>query len=793
MKRVSRRLRRLQLSALGSASFLGLASPVFAQSATPPVATEASTPVASAAASDDPAVAESGLQDIVVTARKREERLRDVPVAIVAVSGATLSQNNVVRLTDLTTLVPNFQLSLAAAAPVAAIRGFGTYGTTFAQSVGKFTDNISYGRDVHARLPLFDIEQLEVLKGPQVLLYGNSTTAGALNIVTRRPGTTLSADGSASYEFNYNETQLDGGVTVPLNDWASVRAAGFLQRLDKGWLFNTINGRYDPRLRNWAGRVSLRLTPASGTTVDLKAEVDRTADYGSSFQPITQGTNPARQLPDVTLDDRHVDPYNTAPFFANEFQKVRNQTYQMTVAQSIGDDILTSTTGYVDTSVASNVNSPSGNPDLAVALFIKYRQFSQELRYSGEVGILSYTVGGYYENYRFDGVTLTNFNLPFYRLPAPAVGKYTSLYQRSDSYSGFADLTANVTSKLSISAGARYSIIRQKNDQSALATNLVPYITSGTTRDTLLSFVNPARNAVLAGALNSIVHTFEDIPVRENHFQPQVIAQFKPNSLTMLYAKFVKGNKVGGVDINYSGSAATGATPQGARFGPESANSYEVGIKGVSSDRKLEYSLDGFWSTIKNLQTSSFIGNTVFTTNVGKAQSRGVEATLSYRPVPDLRLDVSANYLDTEFQDFPRGVCTVAQANATPAGTACQQNLSGRPTPYSSKFSGTVAATYTREIGGVVGEFGLAAQGRTRYNSTTTSIDPLGDQKGFVLLDANLSLSSLTKSWKLSLFARNLTDYQFKEYGTATPLVPGAFSVFISRGRTVGLRLSTHY
>lgn len=300
-------------SGVAIACSLGFAGQAHAQDAEAPAA-EAGIlgPVEPEAA---PAGPGAGSEEIVVTARKRSELARNVPVAVSAISGAALVEQNVSRLTDIVALVPNFSLSLAAAQPITFVRGFGTAGgASFEQAVGKFVDNVSYGRDYHARIPLFDIERFELLKGPQVLLYGNSATAGALNITTRKPGGSFAADASVAYEFVNNELVVQGGVTAPLADWASVRVAGFFQDLDKGWIYNEGIGEHQPTFHNYAVRPTLRLTPTPELDILLKVEVDRVRDRGNSGQSIRQASSPARTFPEVELDDRKNTNYGVAPF-----------------------------------------------------------------------------------------------------------------------------------------------------------------------------------------------------------------------------------------------------------------------------------------------------------------------------------------------------------------------------------------------------------------------------------------------------------------------------------------------
>ncbi len=219
------------------------------------------------------------------------------------VSGDTLTHRNITQMVDLVTTLPNLTVSYGTIQPRTFIRGFGSGDNlSFDQSVGKFVDNVSYGRDQDSRIPLFDLERVEVLRGPQVLLFGNSATAGALNITTRKPGDRFEADGSIGYEFNNNETNVQGGATLPVAEGVSLRVAGLLQHLDKGWIHNNVTGFDSPRTRNYAGRAILRIEPSSDLQIQLKAEYDRLLDEGENIQVYKQSLAVPGLFDDTKLD-----------------------------------------------------------------------------------------------------------------------------------------------------------------------------------------------------------------------------------------------------------------------------------------------------------------------------------------------------------------------------------------------------------------------------------------------------------------------------------------------------------
>ena len=736
------------------------------------------------AASEADGSSRGGIDEIVVTARKKQENLRDVPVAIIAVSGDALEEKAVVRMTDLVTMVPNFTMSLAANVPSTNLRGWGTYGTQFAQSVGKFVDNVSYGRDIHSRIPLFDVQNLEVLKGPQVLLYGNSTTAGALNIATKSPGHEFAANLSASYEFNHQETIVQGGVTVPLGDKAALRVAGFVQNLDKGWLRNDYNGEDEPTFKNRAVRAKLKLEPADGLTISLQAEYDQVRDRGGSGQQIRQSSNPKRQVPDIALDGHRQAAEGGAPFFTPEFYGLNNQTYQADIDLETGAGTLHSTTAYVKSHQSGAQGNSSGRTVFLSDLRTDYDQFSQELRLSGRSGIVDYVIGGYYEWNNYDAISLLELNPREIGIPFDPVSRYISIDQINKSYSLFSDLNFHLSDQFSVSVGARYTWLRQNSDQISDAAPVFPNFNFGTTQRQLDAILNPSLRGNVIALFGGTPHSFNDIKRKESHFQPQVVAQYRPNSNIMLYGKFVRGVKQGGVDLAYGGTAA-GAFPNEAVFGPETARSFEVGVKGITANRMLEYSLAVFDTQFKDLQLQAFLGTTQFVTNVGRARTRGVEAEVTLAPADGLRVNGSLNYLDATFQDFPNAPCTVQQLEQF--GSPCVQDLSGKPTPFQSKWSGTFNVTYEIDAGDVRITPGMSMLYRSSY-SVSTNYDPLGTQGDIATFDLNLAFAHLGSGWKGSIFWKNITDKKYKEYGVATPLMTGAYTIYASRGTSIGIQ-----
>jgi outer membrane receptor protein involved in Fe transport len=767
----SKRVKLLSSSILGLV--LALPAPVAAQVAAP--------------------VAENSLAvpgEILVTARRKAENQRDVPVAISAVSGDQLVRANIAVIRDLVVSQPALYFSYGSAAPFTLIRGFGSGSNiSFDQAVGKFIDNVAYNRDQDARIPLFDLERVEVLKGPQVLLYGTSTTAGALNITTKRPGDELTFDMSSSYEFNNNETLLQGGLTVPLHEMASVRVAGYLQHLDKGWVRNDLTGKSEPRDENYAIRGTLKLAPAPDLTIYLKAEYDDIQQKGGILQPYAQTVIPAVAFPEIELDGRRSVSNAGAPYGVHDFFEMNNQVYQGDLQWKLAGATVASTTAYRRSRVRLSID-PDGSQ---FAIFesipnVRFRQFSHETRVFGTAGPVEYVVGGYYE---WSGLNIYNpaqFNIQPLGAPVPPVGRMFTLDQVSRTYSGYVDLTYSVTDAFSVEAGIRYSKINKTADQSAYAYTVVP----GADRFSRSQF-EALRNSALDSVFSRFggaPHAFVGLKNREDHWQPQIVAKYKLDSRSMVYAKYVKGAKAGGFDNTYSG-----VNPAQARFASEAAESFEIGAKGLLLGNQLEYAVDAFRTTFTDLQVSVFDGiSTFLVSNVGKARTQGIEAELTWRPTRALSINLNGAYLDAKYISFPGVACYYAQQAATPAGQICRQDLSGTRTPMSSKWSGGIKINHEHEIGSgdLVMLESLELFARSRFMAGTIN-NPAHYQDGFAQINGQIGVTAGNGGWELALFGKNLTDKQFKEFAAQTVLTSGGEQAAISRGRQIGLRFGVRY
>lgn len=784
--RAAARRRLLMSSAFVALALAGTASVAQAQDAAQEAPQEPETSANNSA---------TAIDDIVVTARRREENLRDVPISAQALSAETIANKNIVALEELSAYTPNFRQTSAIISPYRAMRGVSSGSNfSFDQAVGAFTDGVYVGRAQYGRLPFYDIERVEVLRGPQVILFGNSTTAGAISSTTRKPGDTFEGYARGSYEAFNQETILEGGVTVPMGDKFSVRVAGFSQVLAEGWVQSNFNGAHtqDPRFDTQ----SLRVTAVYRPTDDLKATLrwersDIQVDGGLQQAVLNRLNNPL--VGEINFDN-HRTVGSGAPLGVNDQNGVPNDFIRLTpeilvgtVEYNVGDFTLTSVTGYTDFDYRQSVESDwIAAPFANIVQHESYQQFSQEFRLAGDIGsFINFQAGAYYQKDTKEGDLRFDFNFPAIGLALPAFGFNAGGTFESESWSAFTDVTFNLSDRLRLGVGARYTEADRINNQY----NHASVIGTGARYPFIENTVLPSGRTIMATAGAGTAHDYLDIRDSESHFQPQVLVQYDITPDVMGYVKYVEGAKAGGYDWSYRG-----ADPRGGIFLPETAKSYEVGVKGIFFNRSLSVELQGYRTEFSDLQVSAFDGvGSLVVRNAASQVSQGVELETTWRATPELTINFSGAYLDAVYEGFPSGSCNFISRSATPAGTTCVQNYSGTRPAFQSEWSSNFGFAYE---GALTDGFYLTPRldfnYRSSYNASTNN-DPAALQSGYVTVDARLELTRDGAPWTVAVFGKNITDEHYMEFFLDAPAINGLSSAVINRGRQVGLQVSSKF
>jgi iron complex outermembrane receptor protein len=605
-------------------------------------------------ANDTPAVEDAvGLQEVTVTARRREETLHDAPLAITALNTAILEAKNTVNIGDLQGSMPNVlitQQPAGAAAANISIRGltFADIEKSFDPTVGIVVDGVFLGTNTGQYLNFFDIADLEVLRGPQGPLFGRNTIGGVINVTRSKP----TGEWGAKVELSYGsfDTSTERGVfNAPLiKDVLALKLFGFNTKTD-GFLHDAITGARTGGSQNQQYGAALLFTPSN--RFDALLTVEKMVQY---FQPVGGTLVSSSELfGEVLLGAglaNEVDRNNTTDLytvFRNPLAPQASAHYNapaatLTLNLHTGPVKLTSVTGY-RSSREDQVQPFDGT---SLGLYIAHRiqpfhQFSQEIRASGNATeSLDYVVGAYY----YDGVyTLTQFTDLFgggYGLPQIVSGE-------SRSFAGFADFDWAFIDRWRLNFGGRYT-----HDYKSL------------------------NNTASVGG----VETFLGAPSASfGKFTPKVSIDYRPSSDIMYYGSYSVGYRSGG----FSNRSADAFTTNHA-FQPETVDSAEIGVKSEWFDKRLTVNADYFDAKYKDMQQNTTIpggatGNETVVSNVGSAVVRGLEVEVAGRATQNLTLNGSVGTLSSHFNGFVVNQVLPGQLVSSPADYS-KNNLIYNPT-----------------------------------------------------------------------------------------------------------------
>ncbi|MEW5686572.1 MAG: TonB-dependent receptor [Pseudomonadota bacterium] len=667
----------------------------------------------------------SQVEEIVVTAQKREQSLQEVPLAVSAFGSEQLEAQSVQSLTDLSAKAPNVVLAPVGAYPYASaffIRGLGfaDVESTFEPAVGVEMNGIYLARNSGALQDFFDIESVEILRGPQGTLYGRNTIGGVVSVRTKqaRPGDAFGGaiQGTAG---DHGRRELRAALNIPVNDMIAVRVSGLYKNYD-GFVRNVTRNETQGDNETLSGRLTVSFKPSDSFDASLVIDGDRERGSGAAFRnaalpgnvyynfsPDTGTSTPL--FPAGSSNPR--DPYTVygnTPIFAN----VDTWGAALTANWHTSLGTVTSVTGYreFDDRVLSDYDASPVNFFTALR-DQTHEQFSQELRIaSGGEGKLDYVLGAYYLDQSYDITNAQAGAIYGTATPAQIAG------QKNTAYALFGQFDYHVTEALTLIAGGRYSYEKKTFTNQPL-------------------FFPASR-------------TYKD---HWDDFSPKFGVNYQFNDDIMGYASWSRGFRSGG----YNGRAAsfTSAGPYDA----ETVESIEAGLKTELFERRLRLNGAIFHSTYKDMQvgsqglTSSGVYESIVT-NAGKAKFDGVEADALWIVGGGLRVNANLSYLDarfvSNFTDF------------TSDGIANPTDNSDLPLAYAPKWSGSLGMTYTREV--ALGTLSLAANAVYMDDIYTSGgvINRTSDvqvRKSNTLFDATLALEN-EKGWRIALWGKNLGD-----------------------------------
>ncbi len=719
---------------------------------------------ASALAAQQPA-----LEEIVVTAQKREQSLMDVPISVTAVGAEALAANLVTDIYDLQAIVPSLEVNAVdppSQGTAFALRGLGNsvFNMGFDPAVAAFVDGVYRSRSgLLSASDFLDLERVEVLKGPQGTLFGKNTTAGVIHFISRKPDFE-GPDGMVEAGFEeYGRYRIKGSVNLVASDSVAFRFAATYAQGD-GWL-DLINS--DEAIHD-LDRFALKAQALFIVSDSLQVHV--TADYATlseicctplrivndPLSPLVNGAAAAAagsgivNPPDL---DALVAESNLPPEYDADDAGI-----SVEATLELGGMTLTSITGwrnFEDTNVKDNdfsgVDALRSNQSLPEVSLV-----SEELRLAGASGNIDWMVGGFVSRENIElinefiwGPQITSW--PFFAPGLfgnrPGRAFHHAFEQEINSSALFAHVRVALNEQWSLTAGARYS-----SDE----------------KDGTMVSDHPLTNAF--GIFNSLpLAVVYDYDASTDESEPTYTASvdFRPSDNVMLFATYSRGYKSGGISMtrDAAGNAAVlghpvfgcapGTTPLfgplcagpmfSPTFEPETADHFEAGLKSELLDRRLRLNLAAWNTDFDNLQTQTLRADGAFAVvNIEGARSRGVELESTLVVSENVSVHASLQWLDATFAD------------GLPPLTPGFLPLGGEDIPFSSNFTGSLGLDFERPVSdGWSLFFSGNAYFRDDYYNFT---EPVADrvQEGFTLLNARAGVRS--ESWEFSVWCRNCGD-----------------------------------
>lgn len=755
---------------------------------------------------------------IIVTARRRAEDVQEVPAAITVVGGDTLERTYTVNLNQVTQLVPTLNYSSPNPRNTAfTIRGLGSSVVAISQAndglepgVGFYVDQVYHARPATAAFDFTDIDQIEVLRGPQGTVFGKNTTAGAIHITSKKPSFTFGAEGEVSYG-EQNFLQAKAAITGPIvPGLLAFRLSGAITRRD-GVLTNVRTGSLQNNLHNDAIRGQLLFTPAENFSLRVIGDWSNFKNECCTqvFVRVAPTLKPAAQqyaqlaagAPGGPYTPPSTNPYDRLVDIDAPLGVDTNEGGVSGIADwNLGPATVTSVTAWRFWNWdAANDRDYTGLP-IQITQHIPSRQdqFSQELRIASNApGKLEYVAGLYYFHQKIVGHPISIYGpLATYWL-LPASGTRTSAllngYQtdgftdfRTSSYAVFGEVTWRPLPRLAITGGIRYTY--EEKD----------------------GFYNVRTFGGQATAVGSALYNDQQSILRAQTYEAhigdgsasgRVNVAYDVTDDVMAYASYARGQKSGG--INMSGLPVYPAGVPGHANGdpildtvsvrPEKNTTWEVGLKTRLFDRAVSFNINAFYTEVRDFQANvvdnaAVIALRSYLANIPRVTVKGIEFDAAARIGSHFTLRASGAFSDGKYADYANGPCPIELTGSST--TSC--NLTGKAMPGLPRWAGTIGGEYTAPIsssGFLNGEAFLRADATAKtkiFGDATGSAYTVID--GYTVVNASLGFRAAA-GWEVAVFARNLFNTDYLQNVTVQAGNSGLIVGTPSDPRTIGITL----
>ncbi|MES2496599.1 MAG: TonB-dependent receptor [Pseudomonadota bacterium] len=710
------------------------------------------------------------IEEIVVTAQKRNENMQSTPIAISAFTGDSIAKKGLADIQQVARLAPNVSfdftapVSGASNAATVFIRGIGQqdFALTTDAGVGTYVDGVYVSRSVGGVLDVLDIERMEILRGPQGTLFGRNTIGGAISIISKMPDKDFGGSLEASLG-NYGRRYLRGTVSLPLGPVTGLRISlsskdknGFVKSAYTPQQKSLLNGNALTDLGNenrQAARALLTHEFSDRFTATLSGDYsrlrennagDRLAGITSTLAdgPLVFAYNTFGSTPSVIPvigNDRYTmanyytgtdTTYSTGPNGSSIDAWGTALTLDYKVSEALS---LKSVTAYRKTTGSFNRDA-DGSPLVITETSnygYRHQQFTQELQAVGDLadGAIKYAAGLFYFDEKGSDPLIV-------RLPEVVGTIYQDVADvRNKSYAAYAQATWTIVEDLSLTGGGRYTKDKKRflSDQYIVTGSASPFLFGGAPAGTLIPLV--PRNSVAS-------QSFEK-------FSPRLSLDYRFDRNVLVYGSYSKGFKSGGFNLRY-----VAPRPSILSFAPENATTFEVGTKIDAFDRKVRLNLAAFTTDYKGIQVTVFenLGAPV-TLNAGDARIKGFEAEFTAIPLSGLELNANLGYLDSRYTDI----------RANPALVSTPEQILSLSTrlPKSPKWQGTLSGSYTYTL---ESDAKLDARADFHFSSSYAN-DALNsrflNQGSYQTLGMSAGYTAPGRQWSLRLFVDNVTNERY--------------------------------
>ncbi len=877
------------------------------------------------------------LEEIIVTATKKEESLQDISVSVTVVDGELIEKAAINSLQDLGRYVPNFSVSENAISTIATMRGISIGANqSFEQSVGLFVDGVHMPKGRQFRTGLFDVERVEVLRGPQGTLFGKNTLTGAINVISAKPvigDDDISGRVSIAASDEDSGTEIEGHLNIPLSDSFAVRLA-FQDRDNDGLIKNLYNNSTGPTADETMLRLSASYSPNDDLRIDFKHTDGEHIRTGSTSTPWTfdQALPPTptaglgfavmgifypQYLSAVGTGNQYTDEnlgFSTSQVLGNNPQGTVTNTQDTSINMSLDMDSgmnLSMTLGHVAYDYVDGLDADYG-PLVLVSRddWSTYDKDSIEVRLSSDSSqSVRWTVGAYWDSqYQdidrevhidgnlggvgtqlflagilptttimalngaqaagaglvnvlpfpwasphgityFPGMPLVanpgceygkllagfgagNFPECFFQTQFNQIGRLSNWTQETDAKAIFGQLSMDIGDDMELIMGVRYVRERKVINADVCVSQDTLGISNcaGTTTNPY-----PVVQAILGSLFDTWAHDFSDIQRETDHWLPSIQLEKRLNDANMIYISYNQGYKSGGfnaADDQNPAFASVGGVKTPLRTTPgigfeyqdETADSFEIGGKHtLASNLRLNWAAAS--AQYDDQQVSTFQGTGFVVGNAASSKVNTIEMDLLWQANENLRVSVSAAWLDPKYDEFTTAACTETQyayfralagpatgytastlttasygPNVTDPTGKCRivwngagayaggnQDLSDQWNG-SAKYTGSVIVDYTNTFANGMEFFASVDMQMSDTFISTGDLDPIDTQEKFELFNARVGIRA--DAWELMVYGNNISDelYAFGHYDT--PLLAGGHHIYQGNGRVVGARLT---